>query len=118
MLLEPVEGGVKGTKGVAEETMAVFSRRRRGIRCNRVRALVVGDRNSIAREIISAVGMRRGSQSDAKAGDQQQRDPGTADPRRTQEHRIQLSDRVVLRQALAGDAPTPVAATPPDARAR
>ena len=48
-----------------------------------------------------AVRMRQRDGAGTQAGEQQERDTSTLNPRRTAEHRIQLSDRAVLRQALA-----------------
>lgn len=101
VLLELVEGRVERTEGVTEEAMIGFSRRRGRICGDRVGALVVRDRYRAAREIVSAIGMRECNGTRTQAGQQQERDTCTADPRRAAEHEIELSDRGGLRQALA-----------------
>ena len=57
-----------------------------------VGALVVRDQYRTARD-IRVVRMRQRDGARAQAGEQQERDTGTPDPRLTAEHRIQLSER-------------------------
>jgi hypothetical protein len=100
MLLELIEGRVERAKRVAEEAVVGFSRRPGRICRDGVGALVVRDRYRAARDIIFALGVRQGDGTRTQAGHQQERDTGTADPRQTAEHQVELNDKAVLRQEL------------------
>lgn len=101
MLRELIEGWVERTERVTEETVLAPSRRRDRRRADGVSTLVVRRRYRVTRDIVCAIGMWRRNRRDPQAGQQQHHHAGTPDPRRTQEHRIQLSDRAVVRQALS-----------------
>ena len=102
MLLELLESRVKRTQGMTEETVIGLSRcGRRRVCADGVGALVVRDRNRGARHIVRAFCVRQRNGAGTQAGQQQKRDTSTLNPRRTAEHSNQLSDRAVLRQALA-----------------
>ena len=72
--------------------MVSVSWRRRRVCRNVMRAFIMRNRNQAAPDIGFAF-MRQRDAARAKAGEQQKRDTGTLDPRRTAEHRTELSYR-------------------------
>ena len=99
VVLELIEGRVVRTKGMTEEAVLGLGRRRRRVRPDVMRALVVCNQYRAARD-IRIVGMRKREAAYAQADKQQERNAGTPDPRRTAEHQLSLATSVGRRQAV------------------
>jgi hypothetical protein len=91
VLLELIERWIERTKGMAEEAMIGVGLRGGRSGADVVRAFVVRDRNRVTRD-IRGVFVRQRKAAGTKAGEQQKRDTGALDPRRTAEHQNQLND--------------------------
>ena len=99
MMFELVECGIERPERMTQE--AVVAVERGAIRCghNRMRTLIVRDGDGVAVRVAGIV-VRKRNRAPTEAGKEEKRDTGTAAPRLTAEHRTQLSDWGVLRQAL------------------
>ncbi len=101
VLLEFIERRIERTKGMAEEAVTRLSWRGCRVCADVVRAFVVRNRNRAARDIGFGF-MRQRKAARAKAGEQQKRDTGALDPRRTAEHQNQLNDTRCTASSIGG----------------
>jgi hypothetical protein len=92
MVLEFIERRIERTEGVTQVAVIAFGRRPGRICADRVRTLVVRDRYRAARRVICALSVRKSDRTHTQAGEQQERDTSTMEPRRTAEHQFELSD--------------------------
>ena len=93
VMLELVERRVKGTKRVTEEAVFRIGRRRGRAGTDVMRPRVVRGRHRAACGIVSSIRMRYRDSAGPQAEEQQERDTGTLNPRRTAEHHYELTDR-------------------------
>src|SRR5687768_12294427 len=97
MMFELVECGIERPERMTEK--AVVAVDRGAIRCwsNRMRMLIVRDGDGVAVDVAGII-VRKRNRASTEAGQEQQRDAGTAPPRVTAEHRTQLSEWRGMRQ--------------------